>query len=1494
MLKGFKTQLFFVLFLIVITSQLNAGWIEIKILHTGKTYINNNTIDLNIKTRELIAVKFITHYTNDSVTEDYNCWLRDGYYGSQWFKYQFPEYAEKWEDKTINLSPQESTTLENTVYIHPSHSSTDTVMIWYGEKTENKRITNRWQKLIINVSSADVAHPDIEAEPQFTSGTSNTVTWLPVRGSSVQDVYFFDDADPSDLRKAAQRLYKHSSSDSPRTAVFENLQNGHKYGYFARSEIITETDTLYMCSDFTYSIQDNTPPERVVTIHAEYRQDKIDITWQGVKDDISTVEKYIIFRKTSDQNEMPLDTVYADGFEDDIFNWSDMSFNKGKSIFYRVRAVDEVGNVGEGVRSNTIFVSGEEDNQEDSEDNEENNDSDSKESNPLYIQGSVDTLWIELSVEDTVQALLFESVRDSMVYFNSKPSLPMRYFNSGWVDPEILRKRGWVSENNPDKVFFVFDYTDTENAFVGKNGLFNDNIESEHINPNFVNGKTYLRRVISKYEITQDTVWLERKIPDCYPPNDIRNLSAEVRVEETLFLQSEWEVILHWEPAYDAVSGVKRYHVYRKIDNVNDDFIKQGIVSSPEFIDTLSVFSDISILNPLILYKVSAEDSVGNIREIDESDWVARERSLQGPEVAFTDTGSDMDYLLSKDTLITQKDKVLIDINKFDISDVLKYEVDVNGSLEIFKNVDRSKDILDILLPQNEISTLKVRAVYLGNRVSMWSNTLIVIRNFNKRPENFKAVNDSLSWEGNIKLSWTRTSLDIEKYEIFREGGKIGETWTRDETVTWTDYYGVDEKISKPGDTLTAYKNYTYTVRAVNVFREKSKTAPEEIAYCNHAPEIVIDEKKNQNNNFIIRIGWIRTFPSYLEPGKGIKYEVKIYQDSLTNFLRKSAIVYSVNADTMYEDYEVPSGHNYIFRIRGVPNSYPDRPSGWSKPYTIPDFSLFADLESLALPGRDIFINWNNAEYIKKFKINSFTITRSVTNTQEKTWFFPSNTLSFVDSSNSLKHGEEYIYTIQAIDSLDQILDEKSVSAVCDSVAFIPDIDATKTPVYFKQTSLKVCWKWINDITNEDITEGTEGADSLAIQLSIDKNFPSIADQTVITEYFKADTHRCRLVQIPKLTSRRNEEVFIRITAKDKWGHNDMSSGDVWWSSDFYPVRISVYDTVPSPAVTESKVEYKGAYNLASDSIIVNCEWSGENVEEGTIDPDRTIMWNAEFYRIVRKLDNQEWVQDAIPVQKALDSYMYSGSAPNRDFQWRVDVIDSAGNVTQGEYVNADNFLQTPEPPVPISYKSCIISEIDTVNSKEYLVEIALDRSHFSIAYQNEDIKERLLCQIGWTINDTCTCISGWGSIQVDTTWFRLKVREKRGDNLVESAWSQLAPFSGSSVNDKNVTHIDNNNDNIKTFKIYPNKPNPFNNTTNIRYELPELSDVTISIYNMKGALIKKYSRNRMYPGSYSFIWDGTDTYQKYVSSGIYICFIRVDTESGNVWNNEIKMLLIK
>ena len=64
--------------------------------------------------------------------------------------------------------------------------------------------------------------------------------------------------------------------------------------------------------------------------------------------------------------------------------------------------------------------------------------------------------------------------------------------------------------------------------------------------------------------------------------------------------------------------------------------------------------------------------------------------------------------------------------------------------------------------------------------------------------------------------------------------------------------------------------------------------------------------------------------------------------------------------------------------------------------------------------------------------------------------------------------------------------------------------------------------------------------------------------------------------------------------------------------------------------------------------------------------------------------------------------------------------------------------------------------------------------------------------------------------------------------------------------------------------------PNPFNPETNIGFELAEPSEIAISIYNMRGQLVRSFAPTRYEAGVWSILWNGKDNNGKNVSSGIY------------------------
>ncbi len=74
-------------------------------------------------------------------------------------------------------------------------------------------------------------------------------------------------------------------------------------------------------------------------------------------------------------------------------------------------------------------------------------------------------------------------------------------------------------------------------------------------------------------------------------------------------------------------------------------------------------------------------------------------------------------------------------------------------------------------------------------------------------------------------------------------------------------------------------------------------------------------------------------------------------------------------------------------------------------------------------------------------------------------------------------------------------------------------------------------------------------------------------------------------------------------------------------------------------------------------------------------------------------------------------------------------------------------------------------------------------------------------------------------------------------------------------------------------FWLSPNYPNPFNNSTSIIYALPCISHITISIFNIKGQLIKVLINKKQVSGKHQISWDGRNSYGQPVCSGVY--FIR-------------------
>jgi hypothetical protein len=76
-------------------------------------------------------------------------------------------------------------------------------------------------------------------------------------------------------------------------------------------------------------------------------------------------------------------------------------------------------------------------------------------------------------------------------------------------------------------------------------------------------------------------------------------------------------------------------------------------------------------------------------------------------------------------------------------------------------------------------------------------------------------------------------------------------------------------------------------------------------------------------------------------------------------------------------------------------------------------------------------------------------------------------------------------------------------------------------------------------------------------------------------------------------------------------------------------------------------------------------------------------------------------------------------------------------------------------------------------------------------------------------------------------------------------------------------------------FALHNNYPNPFNPVTNITYDIPEVAQVTLDIYNISGQKVRTLAQGQHEPGRYRIQWNATNDYGNPLSSGMYIYRIR-------------------
>ena len=92
-----------------------------------------------------------------------------------------------------------------------------------------------------------------------------------------------------------------------------------------------------------------------------------------------------------------------------------------------------------------------------------------------------------------------------------------------------------------------------------------------------------------------------------------------------------------------------------------------------------------------------------------------------------------------------------------------------------------------------------------------------------------------------------------------------------------------------------------------------------------------------------------------------------------------------------------------------------------------------------------------------------------------------------------------------------------------------------------------------------------------------------------------------------------------------------------------------------------------------------------------------------------------------------------------------------------------------------------------------------------------------------------------------------------------------------------------------EAFVLHQNYPNPFNPVTSLRYNLPNDGLVNITIYDMRGRLIKTLLNSSQTAGYKTSQWNATNDRNEPVSAGLYLYAIQ-----AGEFRHTRKMVLLK
>lgn len=106
-------------------------------------------------------------------------------------------------------------------------------------------------------------------------------------------------------------------------------------------------------------------------------------------------------------------------------------------------------------------------------------------------------------------------------------------------------------------------------------------------------------------------------------------------------------------------------------------------------------------------------------------------------------------------------------------------------------------------------------------------------------------------------------------------------------------------------------------------------------------------------------------------------------------------------------------------------------------------------------------------------------------------------------------------------------------------------------------------------------------------------------------------------------------------------------------------------------------------------------------------------------------------------------------------------------------------------------------------------------------------------------------------------------------------------------------THVEHVESDIPDgFGLNANYPNPFHASTTISYSVPTSARIRITIFNLKGEMVRTLINQHQSAGNFELIWNRRNDHNEDVASGTYICRMEINV-NGQILSSSRQMLLL-